>query len=225
MKRKVLFLLLSTITCMIISNGYASDFKIKLKSDAPKLQYNNISQYLNMKLSQLDVPIEVTPPWYKKVFVKRKDFGIAYFDYSFKNGTKIKQPLFQYEKDGDDNYRYSYLVATESAPAYLLEKELVSRPFTMQLVIKNWESGENTSLLKVFVKKLNLFSSASPDVVSVSFKTALEIGNAALDSIEEIFPPKNTEESGLITIDPDNLKRSISLIYLIMMAMKIFFLL
>ena len=34
----------------------------------------------------------------------------------------------------------------------------------------------------------------------------LQIGTVALDLIEIAFPPLNTEESGTITIDPENLR-------------------
>jgi hypothetical protein len=47
--------------------------------------------------------------------------------------------------------------------------------------------------------------------VSSSFKMALQIGNVSLDAIEEIFPAKSTEESGTITIDPTNLRKSYTL--------------
>lgn len=191
--------------------AHAVDFKIQLQADPDVLEYNFNKQYLNMKISKLVVPQETPPKWYEKVFIKRKDYGIAYFDYTFEDGSKIKQALFQYEKVDKKNYKYDYLVPTEAAPAYLLEQVLITRPCKMQLIVKNWEDGENTSLLKTFVKKLNLFSSASPDVVSSSFKLALQIGNAALDAIEEIFPAKSTEESGTITIDPDNLRKGYTL--------------
>jgi hypothetical protein len=198
-----------TIFSLLFSFGAAQavDFKIQLRADPDVLEYNFNKQYLNMKINKLVVPQQTPPKWYEKVFIKRKDYGIAYFDYTFEDGSKIKQALFQYEKIDSSNYKYDYLVPTAAAPAYLLEQVLITRPFKMQLIVKNWEEGENTSLLKIFVKKLNLFSSASPDVVSSSFKLALQIGNAALDAIEEIFPAKSTEESGTITIDPDNLRK------------------
>jgi hypothetical protein len=184
-----------------------TDFNMSIDSSgSSKLDYDSKSKYINLKIESLMVPQQKEPPWYRKIFIKRKNYGIGYFEFSFVGGSKAKQIVFQYEKVSREEYKYDYLLPTPDFPAYILEKKLSSRPISMKLVIKNWEDKDNILLIKGLISKLNLFSSSVPEITNQQLAQVLQIGTVALDLVETVFPPMNTEESGTITIDPENLR-------------------
>jgi hypothetical protein len=210
--RKKLFIFLILLVAIPLFNAQASQFNISLQNGKEgALDYDSASQYVNIKMEELLVPKKKSPAWYEQIFFNRKDFGIAYFEFSFADKTIVKRMAFQYEKVSRNNYKYIYLLPTEDFPAYLLEKRLMSHPVSMRLVVKNWEGEENISLVKGFVEKLNLLSSSVPEINSQTLAQVLQFGTVALDLIGEVFPPDNTEESATITLDPSNLQKSFTI--------------
>jgi hypothetical protein len=45
-----------------------------------------------------------------------------------------------------------------------------------------------------------------PEITSPQLAQVLQVGTVALDLVETVYPPMTTEESGTITIDPENLR-------------------
>jgi hypothetical protein len=100
-----------------------TDFNMSIDSSgSSKLDYDSKSKYINLKIESLMVPQQKEPPWYRKIFIKRKNYGIGYFEFSFVGGSKAKQIVFQYEKVSREEYKYDYLLPTPDFPAYILEK-------------------------------------------------------------------------------------------------------
>lgn len=178
------------------------------KPSEERIDFKPMEQYMEIKLTGMNLPEIEESPWYKKIFLHRKDFGLGYIE--VKLGTKedaqsIKTMAFTYEKESENRYKYKSLGISPSTPTSLSGQF----PFPLQdqvqirIVVKNFENEENIGLVK---RVLDMVKGSGLEGLQ-AYGQVFTIASVAFGIIENLFPPAFEDDEILIAISADDITR------------------
>lgn len=193
----LIFLLHSPCLAQKFSLGNPSGENIVFKS---------MENYMEIKLRSMNLPEVEEPPWYKKIFLNRKIFGLGYIEVKLgtkENSKKIKTMVFTYEKESENRYKYKSLGISPHTSASL------SRyfPFPLQdqvqirIVVKNFENEENIGFVK---RILDMVKESGLDGLQ-TYSQVFTIATVAFGIIEKIFPPNAKDDEIIILISAEDI--------------------
>lgn len=206
--RKCLF---GLIFVLIVLNLQAPCLAQKFSLGKPseeRIDFKPMEQYMEIKLTGMNLPEVMELPWYKKIFLHRKVFGLGYIE--VKLGTKedaqsIKTMAFTYEKESKNRYKYKSLGISPSTPMSLSGQF----PFPLQdqvqirIVVKNFENEENIGLVK---RVLDMVKGSGLEGLQ-AYGQVFTIASVAFGIIENLFPPAFEDDEILIAISADDITR------------------
>ena len=205
LKRCFLFLALVLIVLEQPSpcNGY--NFSLGRPSDE-RINFKPMEQYLEVKLISMNLPERGEPPWYREIFLHRKEFGLGYIEVTL--GTEaesqtIKTMAFSYEKERENQYKYRSLGISPATPTSL------SGPFPfplqdqvqIRIVVKNFESAENIALVKRILDMAKGSGLEGLQAYGQVFSTA----SVAFGVMENLFPPAVKDDEFIITVSAEDI--------------------
>jgi hypothetical protein len=198
----VIFLL---IALNLRSPCFAQKFSLGNPSNE-KILFKPVEQYMEIKLTDMNLPDVEEPPWYKKIFLHRKDFGLGYIE--VKLGTKedtksIKTMAFSYEKESENRYKYKSLGISPDTPTSLSGQF----PFPLQdqvqirIVVKNFENEENIGLVK---RVLDMVKGSGLEGLQ-AYSQVFTIASVTFGVIENLFPPAFKDDEILIAVSAEDI--------------------
>jgi hypothetical protein len=78
---KMYFLFLAFVLIVLEPQSPCSAYTFSLgRPSDERIDFKPMEQYLEVKLISMNLPEIAEPPWYKEIFLHRKDFGLGYLD-------------------------------------------------------------------------------------------------------------------------------------------------
>ena len=204
--RKCLFGLIFVLIVLGLQTPcLAQRFSLGKPSDKA-INFKPMEQYMEIKLTGMNLPAVRESPWYKKVFLHRKDFGLGYIEVKLgtkKNAQTIKTMAFTYEKKGRHQYEYKSLGISSSTPTSLSGQF----PFPLQdqvqirIVVKNFEKEENIGLVK---RVLDMVKDSGLEGLQ-AYGQVFTMASVAFGIIESLFPPASEDDEILIALSAEDI--------------------
>jgi len=204
---KMFFLFLACVLIVLepLSPCDADNFSLGRPSDE-RIDFKPMEQYLEVKLIGMNLPEIAEAPWYREIFLHRKEFGLGYIEVTL--GTEaesqtIKTMAFSYEKEGQNRYRYTSLGISPTTPTSLSGPF----PFSLQdqvqirIVVKNFESAENIALVKHILGMARCSGIEGFQAYSQAFNTA----SVAFGAIENLFHPVVKNDEIILTVSAEDI--------------------
>jgi len=205
LKRCFLFLALVLIILQAQSPCSAYTFSLGEPSDET-IDFKPMEQYMEVKLIGMNLPEIAEPPWYREIFLHRKEFGLGYIEVTLGTAAEsrtIKTMAFSYEKEGENQYKYRSLGISPATSTSLSGRF----PFPLQdqvqirIVVKNFENAENIGLVKRIVDMAKGSGLEGLQAYSQAFNTA----SVAFGVIENLFPPAVKDDEILIAVSAEDI--------------------
>lgn len=183
----------------------AYHFSLGRPSDE-RIDFRPMEQYLEVKLISMNLPEIAEPPWYKEIFLHRKDFGLGYLEVTLGTGAEsrtIKTMAFSYEKESGNRYRYKSLGIAPDTPTSLSGQF----PFPLQdqvrirIVVKNFENTENIALVK---RILDMAKGSGLEGLQ-SYGHVFNTASVAFGVIENLFPPVVKDDEIIIAVSAEDI--------------------
>jgi hypothetical protein len=183
----------------------AQKFSLGTPSDE-RIDFKPMEQYLEIKLTGMNLPDIEEAPWFKKVFLHRKKFGLGYIEVKLgsKEGARtIKTMAFSYEKESDNRYKYKSLGISTDTPTSLSGQF----PFPLQdqvqirIVVKNFDDKENIGLIK---RILDMVKGSGLEGLQ-AYSQVFTIASVAFGVIENVFPPAVKDDEILIAVSAEDI--------------------
>jgi hypothetical protein len=78
---KMCFLFLAFVLIILQAQSPCSAYPFSLGEPSDEtIDFKPMEQYLEVKLISINFPEIAEPPWYKEIFLHRKNFGLGYLD-------------------------------------------------------------------------------------------------------------------------------------------------
>ena len=181
-------------------------------TNAQKLQLGNqqgdvvtilpLNNYLQIKLSQLNVSECDAPGLFSKIFLNRAYCGIGYIEINYGwQKESLKFPLFSYIKNSKKKYQYTSLGVNRKNTYDITGRFTVPQDgqIDVKLIVKNWDKNLDGSMAQSII---NIFGS----MISGSSQ-AIEAGTTFIEMIKIMFPKTDTDDSLTIPICFDNIHK------------------
>jgi hypothetical protein len=196
----------SVLTLLISSGVFAA--KLELGSQSGELfSYNNEKEYASINLKDLNLPsIEDTDSklakFFKKLFIDRKKYGVAYIEVTPEFGDKQKTILFTYERASKDRYKYKYIGAKGNITYPISREFIYTDPVSIDIIIKEWEDENASSAVKT------ILDAAGSSNLAIGNESVLSNITLMLDLVESLFPADSTVEALSLKLNKNDVKNS-----------------
>jgi hypothetical protein len=194
-------------TLLVFCACNASAARLSLADQSGKaFVYNKTNNYATISLKELNLPsIEddssKLASFFKKIFVNRKRYGIAYIEVTPPFKKPEKTILFSFEREDADRYKFKYIGTSSDITYQVSQPFIYSDPVNVNIVIKEWEDEKTSSAVKT------ILSAAGSSNLAVSYGNLLSNITLMLDLVEALFPADSTEEALSLRLNPNDINK------------------
>lgn len=197
---------IALLNLLISSSVFSAKLEVGSQS-GDEFSYNKEKEYASISLKDLNLPsIENADSklekFFKKLFVGRKKYGVAYIEVAPEFGDKQKTILFTYEREDENRYKYKYVGAKGSITYPISRAFIYTDPVTVDIVIKEWEDETASSAVKTIIE------AAGKSSFAVGYESVFSNITLMLDLVETLFPADSTEEALSLKLIRNEIKNS-----------------
>jgi hypothetical protein len=199
--RTVVLLMAALISCS------ASAARLSIGEQSGNgFDYDKAEEYVSISLKELNLPSidddsSQLARFFKRLFVDRKRYGVAYIEVTPAFGDKEKTILFTYEKESDDRYKYKYIGASSDITYSISRPFIYSDPVDIHIIIKEWEDEKSSSAVKT------ILGAVESSGASTGHESVLSNITLMLDLIEALFPADSSEEALSLRLSPADIHK------------------
>jgi|GEM_PF-920616 len=203
--KRMFFVLASLFLFLCTSPIYGQTLRIG-EQTGQGFSYDPNTQYAALSLKTLNLPAledESSPiaNFFRKVFLHRKRFGLAYVEVIPPFGEEEKTILFSFEREERARYRYHHIGATDNIVFPISRPFVYGAPVVIKIVIKEWEDEKASAAVKQIIHAIDqsgLAGQAAPALANVTLILGL---------VEQIFKPDSMEEVMNLKVKSEDIVR------------------